>query len=428
MPVERASQTSDKIDFRCLKIKQNIGEFFIGVIDASDLISISWADVRRIRGTDEDDSPVRDESEDPRPLTDWETDFEGLTDDQESGGRTARERDSGFEEYLGIQRELAGSRVKQLQEYVTTKDATFPTGILLAIPSQYAGFDDETGIMTIARHSKVAKIIDGQHRIAGFSNIKPREFQVNVVIFIDMALQEQALVFSTINLAQTKVNKSLAYDLTEFQTFPSPQKTCHDIARFLDQRENSPFEDRIKILGRAVGANETITQATFIDRLLRYVSRNPMQDRDRINRDRRHRRSVLDEIEPKTAVRQIFRQHFIDDRDVVIARNIWNYFSVVSEKWHNSWKEVETGNILNRTTGFGALMRFLRYCYLASPRTNGVVTIDEYRNRFADIEITDGTFDARTYLPGSSGEKKLFDELVDRSNLRSKVDQMRSLD
>ena len=130
---------------------------------------------------------------------------------------------------------------RKLTQYVTNVDATFPTAILLSVSSDHAIFDTLTSTLNIVRHSKVAKVIDGQHRIAGLKGYEGPDFDVNVAVFVDMDIQDQAMVFATINLKQTKVNKSLAYDLYEFTKSRSPQKSAHDIARLLNYRTDSPF-------------------------------------------------------------------------------------------------------------------------------------------------------------------------------------------
>lgn len=70
-------------------------------------------------------------------------------------------------------------------------------------------------MLRIKKDANVAKIIDGQHRIAGLEDYAGPPFQVNATIFIDMDIEDQAMVFATINLKQTKVSKSLAYDCCE---------------------------------------------------------------------------------------------------------------------------------------------------------------------------------------------------------------------
>ncbi len=399
--------TLDHILLKCIPVQQPIGAFYIGAMNAKDLVAISWTDVRRIAGGE---AATEDGTGDVAPKI-------GLlqypeVEIEESDQELFPIEDQSFEQFLGIQRQLNKSRVAEIQQYVSNVDATFPTSVLLAISSDHAHFDEPTSTLSIVQHSKVAKVIDGQHRIAGLDGHMDSPFQVNVAIFIDMDIQDQAMVFATINLKQTKVNKSLAYDLYEFTTSRSPQRTCHDIARLLNYRESSPFKGKLKMLGVGLWPTETITQATFVDRLLRLVSKNPMEDRDLIKRKKR-----LKMAEHTDANRRIFRNLFIKGHDEIIAGIVWQFFAAVSTIWPNSWHNVEPGNILNRTTGFGALMRFMRVAYVSMEAPDQLVTADRYADLLQEVGLDDGSFSPTTYLPGSSGEKALFDTLVRGSGL-----------
>ena len=75
------------------------------------------------------------------------------------------------------------------------------------------------------------------------------------------------------------------------------------------------------MLGVGKWPTETITQATFVDRLLRLVSRNPMEDRDLLRRGKR-----LNPVSGKEAERQIFRNLFIHDNDETIVAIVWKFF------------------------------------------------------------------------------------------------------
>ena len=399
----------ERISLNVVPVEQPIGTFYIGAMDSRDLISISWADIRRIGTQDELLPPVVDPSDDLPALNEPvgpEDPIESMDED------IVFVEDQGFEKFLGIQRELNPGRVAEIQKYVENVDASFPTAVLLAISSEQAQFDETSGALTIVRHTKAAKIIDGQHRIAGLRKYSGTSFKVNVAIFIDMDIQDQAMVFATINLTQTKVNKSLAYDLYEFTTSRSPQKTCHDIVRFLNYRQNSPFEGKIKMLGRGQDVTQTFTQATFVDRLLRFISRDPMDDRDRGKR-----RMKLERAIGHQARRQIFRNFFIDNDDGRITVILWNYFLAVAQRWPRAWEEVQQGNVLNRTNGFGALMRFLRVAYLSFETPGRIIPADNYRPILEAINLPDMGFTTDIYLPGSSGEKRLYDELVNQSRL-----------
>lgn len=199
------------INFPCLQVVQPIGIFYVGVMNFREVLQISYADVRRIE---------------------------------------LRE----VEVVLGIQRPLSDKRVDEIRKYSRTLGATFPTSVILAVDQwgedeqQNAFYDPDRGVMSIRKDTKIAKIIDGQHRIAGLINYEGPEFQLNVTLFIDMDIEDQAMVFATINLTQTKVNKSLVYDLYDFAVARSPQKTCHNIAKLLNSENNSPLKGRIKIL------------------------------------------------------------------------------------------------------------------------------------------------------------------------------------
>lgn len=364
------------IFFKCIEIVQPIGNFYIGVIDHDKLIKISFKDIRRIE-----------------------------------------ERD--VEKYLGIQRPLSPSRVKELQNYVNFVDATFPTSVILAIEPENAEYIEKDSMMKIRDEENVAKIIDGQHRIAGlesFSAKNDEKFQINVTIFIDMDLEDQAMVFSTINLSQTKVNRSLSYDLYEFAKSRSPQKTCHNIAKVLNRKENSPFNNKIMILGKATGKpTETLTQATFVSRLIDYISKEPNVDRDELKRGK-----PLKKINEEESKRLIFRNTFIDEKDENIAKILWSYFSAVSDRWPKAWNENIESLILNRTTGFGALMRFLKPAYLHIKERFGIEDIpskNDFLEIFKKIVLKDEDFNSKRFIPGSGGESNLLKELKDVSKI-----------
>ena len=191
----------DLVEFRfpCICARQPVGDLFIASIPHNVLGKISYFDVRRV----------------------------------------ISERD--VERYLGIQRPLEPKRVIDLEKYVNFQDASFPTSIILAIDEEYAEFDENKNEMIIRNFllgenypstmiSKIARVIDGQHRIAGLEKFVGESFDLSVTIFIGADISDQAQIFATVNLEQTKVNKSLVYDLFELAHSRSPQKTCHNIA------------------------------------------------------------------------------------------------------------------------------------------------------------------------------------------------------
>ena len=375
------------VKIKCIEVTQPLGSFYLGSIPYKKLIELTYSDQRRLAG----------------------------------------EKD--FENYLGIQRPLNQSRVREIRKYVETEDACFPTAIILAVPGICASFDSEKSTLTLSPYTKVntddenenielseiAKILDGQHRIAGLKDANlTKDFEINVSIFVDMDIADQAYLFSTVNLAQTKVNKSLVYDLFDLAKTRSPQKSCHNIALVLDKEPSSPLFQMIKRLGVSTDGkfNESIAQATFVESLLKYISKDPLDDRNEYLKG-----NVPNSANGKDLKILIFRNLFINNKDIEITDIIWNYFEAIKKKWNVAWTTFKPGNILNRTNGFKALMRFLRPVYLKIGKTDNVPTTFDFFNIISTIDLKDEDFKSETYLPGASGEGLLFRTLMATSEL-----------
>src|SRR5690554_990714 len=88
-----------QITIPVIKLRQPIGEIFIGKIGSADLYDIANFDIRRIH------------------------------------------EEGGFRKYLGIQRELSTKRVNSIQTYVRGPDASFPTSVVLAVEEQCVRLD-----------------------------------------------------------------------------------------------------------------------------------------------------------------------------------------------------------------------------------------------------------------------------------------------
>lgn len=374
------------------QIKQPIGEFFIASMDAQHLVDISYSDVRRMEG------------------------------------------DREIERYLGIQRPLKKKRVKEIRDYIlNSKDATFPTSVILAIDENCAEYDEKEGVLYLhpylpdqntedeeIPYHKIAKVLDGQHRIAGFFEGDygnrffkfDRDFEINVSIFVGIALPEQAKIFATVNLAQTKVNKSLVYDLEDLARKRNPYKTCHHIAVALDANKNSPFFERIKRLGVATPGRdyEPLTQASFVEALVKFISDDPSRDRNDIL-DGRRLKSVNFKKYPFNG---LFREG--KDGDLKIYQIIFNYFQAVKEKWPNAWNAKQRkGNLLPKSNAFRALMKYLKndvYLDLVNNDIGRIPTIEEFSVKFNHVQLTDDDFTAKNFAPGSGGQSAFYKVLT----------------
>ena len=137
-----------------------------------------------------------------------------------------------------------------------------------------------------------------------------------------------------------------------------------------------------------------------------------MMDRDILKRGKK-----LEKVDDKMSRKLIFRKMFIAHKDAEIARILWNYFSAVEERWPVAWKQNMKGNILNRSTGFGALMRFCRPVYLSVKGDDEIITKAVVLKILQKITLETEDFTPDRYKPGSSGEGELFRCFCEMTNL-----------
>ncbi|MBZ7065747.1 DGQHR domain-containing protein [Klebsiella oxytoca] len=336
----RRDKNMSNITIKALKVSQPIGEFYFGKIKAKDLVNITYSDVRRMA-----DSESRQ-----------------------------------LDDYIGIQRPLIESRVRQINSYISGVDSSFPNSIIIAMSSDNVSWNESNGDFIISPNedgdlSKLAKILDGQHRIAGFDDSNTTfindvgdvsDFELLITIFVDADISTQANVFSTVNLAQTKVNKSLVYDLESLAYSRSPEKTCHDIAVLLNKEKDGPFEKRIKRLGVATPniSNETLTQAAFVENLMKLITFDAKSDRNYFLAKQKGGKIAkeysLEKTDDKSLIKYPLRQSFLSDKDFIIATNVSNFFNSVRSLWPNAWDKSNKQSSLNKTIGLIALFRVLR--------------------------------------------------------------------
>ncbi len=374
----------EPISIPCVPVKQPIGEFYIASISAQNLIDISTTDIRQL---------------------DQETD-----------------------DFYGIQRQLNAKRVREISHYVESPDASFPTSIILAISAncvelnrygtemKLSPFDHPEDPNLSIPQSAIARIIDGQHRIEGLKESQVRDFDLIVSIFVDISMATQAILFSTVNLAQTKVNKSLVYDLFGITETRSPQKSCHTIAIALDRDPGGPLEGRIKRLGVATEGrfDETITQATFVESLMRLISREPLSDRNKFYKGLQP--SIAG---PEALLKTPFRNMFLEGKDKEIAKVVKNFFDAVRHKWPTSWNGRERGNPLPQTNGFRALMRLMADIYLDISTPGEVTNSDAFFEVLVRINMQEEDFSYREFQRGAGGEMKLYKTLKSQLGLEN---------
>lgn len=249
----------------------------------------------------------------------------------------------------GVQRQLSEKRANDIRDFCSDTDAVFPTPIVISIKRNIPyNIDNENHIITLPDNIVVGDVIDGQHRLWGINRSQFKDsFELPIVLMFNLTLQEKAYVFSIVNKTQTKVNKSLIYDLFGLTTDRSPYKTAHEIARACNQNQSSPFYRRLKMLGKKSQnqALASLSQGTFVNQLVNLISRNPDEDTRRWKRG--EKLEYIDSLP--------LRKYYINEQDFIILKIIDNCFTALKIVFPTEWIQPDK-NILWKTTGFCGVM------------------------------------------------------------------------
>lgn len=141
---------------------------------------------------------------------------------------------------------------------------------------------------------------------------------------------------------------SLIYDLFDLSTKRSPQKVAHEIARAMNKMEESPFFNRLKMLGKKEQGQSfaVLSQGTFVTKLLTLISNNPDADSYRLKRG-----------DSLASDRKLpFREYFITEQDGVMLKVLLNCFNALKDVFPKEW-DYPDNNVLWKTTGFGGVIK-----------------------------------------------------------------------
>lgn len=115
----------------------------------------------------------------------------------------------------GYQRPEETARAKNVAKYVRTTNALLPTAILLNARNSNLGYDQEAGTVVLDSATPL-QLVDGQHRVAGFSHAIEHmgetgllDFEVPVVIMLGLSKVQEMQQFRTVNGTQKSVRTDL---------------------------------------------------------------------------------------------------------------------------------------------------------------------------------------------------------------------------
>lgn len=252
----------------------------------------------------------------------------------------------------GVQRPESETRIKEITNYCSDPDATFPTPIIISVDesSKYSLSDN---LLRFDPEEFYGEVIDGQHRIRGLERSAQLEkFELPIIFMFNLIEEEKAYIFATINSKQTRVPMSLIYDLFDVYETRSPMKVCHEIARSFNSDKDSPFYKRLKMLGAKQDELASLSQGSFVKYLLPLISKYPDQDAIDIKNMKPLKK---DESCP-------LRTYFERKEDEYIYKILTNLFNAIKETFFHEWTNPKE-YILSKTLGYGAILKAFPFLF-----------------------------------------------------------------
>lgn len=354
----------------------------------------------------------------------------------------------------GTQREQQSKRLSQIGQYIDRDDSAFPNAIIIAanirpedglveeapagelgmaeLPGASEGEkavardsaradrrwsirDDEKGCswLNIPSDAKLAAVIDGQHRLWGFTYaevVERLDMDLSCAIYMDLPRPYQAQLFATINSNQKRVDKSLTYELFGYNVdyeepeYWAPDKLAVYLTRRLGAEDVSPLKGKISISPRKDAAlinlldhNEwKVSTAVIVDGILRLISSNPKSDANAMLTPTRRTRATLDKTDAR-GDRSPLRPAYIAKEDAVIYQMVRNFLIACNEVF---WNKAKPTSFITRTVGIQAQFDILRQIAGEAYATK-VISVSAFHKRLSHASELDFSEDVYRNASGS---------------------------
>lgn len=161
----------------------------------------------------------------------------------------------------GFQRELDVKRAQEIANYIDSGLGTVPSAIVLsAQEAAELRYDSKKKGIIFKKDPKAFLILDGQHRVYGFSLAKTA-LRIPVVIYVGLSRRDETRLFIDINSKQKGVPPELLLDIKKLAEYETSTED------FLRQIYDLFLEDSASTLyGKLSPANKTagmISRSTF---------------------------------------------------------------------------------------------------------------------------------------------------------------------
>lgn len=162
---------------------------------------------------------------------------------------------------MGFQRVLDGKRAQEIANYIDVGFGTIPTSIVLsAQPSADLKVVGRGKTLQFNDHPKAFLILDGQHRVYGFSLAKT-SLRVPVVIYNNLGPRDESRLFIDINTKQRPVPNELLLDIKKLAEYEN--KTENLLGEVFDLFHSETSSPLLGLLSPHERVSNRISRVTF---------------------------------------------------------------------------------------------------------------------------------------------------------------------
>lgn len=265
------------------------------------------------------------------------------------------------------------------------------------------------GILEFPKDYRSCWIIDGQHRLYAFINVKKRfYFKMPIMAFEHLDVQEQCKFFLDINKNQKPVNPDLLWDLNGEMISSEKDGIISNVAKFLNNEDRGPLfykiyypstgikkkADMIKISAICIA----IKKRKVVDEFTLQNIKNPFYDKD-----------------PSSCVKKV-------------GRSLSNYFDILKTNFPNNWDLKSKGFILTNggiSVMIGLFEKILSRVMQKERKEPSKEDLKFYTNPIKEkLESLDAIYlkNLRLRCTSEGGKSELLNELVLKIRSETKDD------
>lgn len=288
------------------------------------------------------------------------------------------------------QRLIKKDRLNKIRKFIDAGNHFFPNNIIISIetknqtekelafdsaPKQFNTNRARLGTLHLPQTYQSAFVIDGQHRLYGYSNTKYAETDViPVIAFVNMTKPNQVEMFMNINTNQKAVDVNLRNTLAEFLFWESPEQ--NDVreaillrtAMVLGDSDSSPLYKRIVTGEDAKDSMRCITLQTM---------KNAFKDTDFVNKYNKNK--LIKEGMFDCGDTDALKKQTVNNLIAVVSK----YFETVTNNLKEEWNKGSQGFLCTNNVVYGLITTLNEYLnhFIEKGKINTKTeTIDKIRN------------------------------------------------